>query len=351
MIRVESLGEEHFQFDAGSQSLTGSRSGIVWRLGQSLRIEVEGVDRIRQRVDFRLVQSARKKPARRTFKAGKTTVKSGVRTLAQAGVDADTCGVPRQAKESSMVRDLLVIVVVGSLLGLGYNFLGIQTEDGWGLSWVAVDRVGELSEGPSVAAVEPAAAAPAPYMSDDPLAPAPTAQGRASRDSGRWPAGADPESTHSNSFSMPGRFLSSTRARTGSSREGHIRGAVSVPFNTMGMDPAALEQLDAGGKPIVTYCGGGTCEVSLSLAWEMIGVGHAPIAVYMGGFPEWGGGRFRDRNGCRGRRNEVFVEPDSDPPRRHRDRFCVCGGWPGEGWRPCGVCGSGAQLSDDADSA
>ena len=64
MIRVESLGEEHYQFDAGSQSLTGSRSGIVWRLGQSLRIEVERVDRIRQRVDFRLVQSARKKPAR-----------------------------------------------------------------------------------------------------------------------------------------------------------------------------------------------------------------------------------------------------------------------------------------------
>jgi ribonuclease R len=68
MIRVESLGEEHFQFDAGSQSLTGSRSGIVWRLGQSLRIEVEGVDRIRQRVDFRLVQSARKKPARERSK-------------------------------------------------------------------------------------------------------------------------------------------------------------------------------------------------------------------------------------------------------------------------------------------
>jgi rhodanese-related sulfurtransferase len=196
-----------------------------------------------------------------------------------------------------MVRDLLVIVVVGSLLGLGYNFLGIQTEDGWGLSWVAVDRVGELSEGPSVAAVEPAAAAPAPYMSDDPLAPAPTAQVALPEipDVGR-PVQIQIDALKQ-LFDAGAIFIVDAR-EDWEFAEGHIRGAVSVPFNTMGMDPAALEQLDAGGKPIVTYCGGGTCEVSLSLAWEMIGVGHAPIAVYMGGFPEWEAAGFAIETGA-----------------------------------------------------
>ena len=65
MIRVEQLGDERFRFDAGSQTLTGSKSGIVWRLGQSLRVEVTRVDRIRQRVDFDLVRPPRERKRRR----------------------------------------------------------------------------------------------------------------------------------------------------------------------------------------------------------------------------------------------------------------------------------------------
>jgi ribonuclease R len=55
LVKVERLGDERFVFDPGAQTLTGSRSRTVWRLGQQVRVQVERVDRIRQRVDFDLV--------------------------------------------------------------------------------------------------------------------------------------------------------------------------------------------------------------------------------------------------------------------------------------------------------
>ena len=51
--------------------------------------------------------------------------------------------------------------------------------------------------------------------------------------------------------------------------------------------PALLESLDTAGRPIIVYCGGGTCEISISLAEELIFAGHQRVAVYMGGYPEW----------------------------------------------------------------
>ena len=60
-----------------------------------------------------------------------------------------------------------------------------------------------------------------------------------------------------------------------------------MPYEQAITDPARLEQVDQGGKPMVTYCGGGSCEISISVAWELLGVGKTHIAVYMGGFPEW----------------------------------------------------------------
>jgi len=55
LVKVERLGDERFVFDPGTQTLTGSRSRTVWRLGQQVRVQVERVDRIRQRIDFGLV--------------------------------------------------------------------------------------------------------------------------------------------------------------------------------------------------------------------------------------------------------------------------------------------------------
>ena len=68
LVKIERLGGEHFVFDPRAQTLTGRNSRTVWRLGQPVRVQVESVDRIRQRVDFDLVTERglkRHAPARR----------------------------------------------------------------------------------------------------------------------------------------------------------------------------------------------------------------------------------------------------------------------------------------------
>lgn len=71
--------------------------------------------------------------------------------------------------------------------------------------------------------------------------------------------------------------------------EGHIPGSVNMPYDAVVTDPARLEAFDAQGKPIIVYCGGGTCEVSMNLAFAMIQAGHSKLLVFMGGWPEWQG--------------------------------------------------------------
>jgi rhodanese-related sulfurtransferase len=69
--------------------------------------------------------------------------------------------------------------------------------------------------------------------------------------------------------------------------EGHLPGSINLPYETAISDPALLESLDTGGRPIIAYCGGGDCEVSYSLALELVASGYERVAVYVGGFPEW----------------------------------------------------------------
>ena len=59
-----------------------------------------------------------------------------------------------------------------------------------------------------------------------------------------------------------------------------------MPYDLAASDPSMLDRVPLG-KPVVTYCGGGACELSLSLAHELIFAGHTRVLVYMGGFPEW----------------------------------------------------------------
>ncbi len=52
LIRVEDLGPEWFEHDAGRFELRGSQSGRVHRLGDALRVRVARVERVRRRVDL-----------------------------------------------------------------------------------------------------------------------------------------------------------------------------------------------------------------------------------------------------------------------------------------------------------
>jgi ribonuclease R len=67
LIRVEQLGPEWFDYDAGRFELTGAESGKRFRLGDRLKVRVDRVDRVLQRVDLSIVAgppSRRRPPAR-----------------------------------------------------------------------------------------------------------------------------------------------------------------------------------------------------------------------------------------------------------------------------------------------
>ena len=70
--------------------------------------------------------------------------------------------------------------------------------------------------------------------------------------------------------------------------EGHISGAQSIPFDEVFKNPDRMKALVTHGRPIiVTYCGGGECDLSRNLAFSLIDAGHKKVLVFLEGFPGW----------------------------------------------------------------
>jgi rhodanese-related sulfurtransferase len=78
-------------------------------------------------------------------------------------------------------------------------------------------------------------------------------------------------------------------ARTaGEYADGHIAGAVSLPF--VNVDDQALDEFKAKllpGKKFVVYCSGGDCLTSLALARRLTERGMTELRVFLGGWVEW----------------------------------------------------------------
>lgn len=55
LVHVSSLANDYYQFDAGSQSLVGERTGKRYQLGEPLTVVVAKVDLETKRIDFHLV--------------------------------------------------------------------------------------------------------------------------------------------------------------------------------------------------------------------------------------------------------------------------------------------------------
>lgn len=212
-------------------------------------------------------------------------------------------GLPHQIASPGrgLVRDVVVIVAAGVVLGLVYNWLGLQSPDGWGLPWIGQDRLSAIMEMAPVTASagsgsfsatasdDPLAPPPVAAISDDPLAPPTSAARRGAvpeiPDVGR-PVPIDLGGLRQ--FVDAGAALLIDARDAHEFEEGHIPGALNLPYDEAVTDPARLESLAPLDRPIVVYCGGGTCEVSLNLANELYySVGYSKVAVYMGGYPEW----------------------------------------------------------------
>ena len=184
------------------------------------------------------------------------------------------------------LRGILVLLIAGILLGLSYNAIGLRSRRPWGLEWIGRDKLGEFAGmEPVTASGNGDADSSSLYRgSDDPFAIAATASLPEIPALGR-PVPIELPALRQY-FDADAALIIDARDRV-EYEEGHIPGAINLPFDEVITDPVALTNLDSGGRPIVTYCGGGTCEVSLSLAGELFYAGHERVAVYMGGYPEW----------------------------------------------------------------
>ena len=78
--------------------------------------------------------------------------------------------------------------------------------------------------------------------------------------------------------------------RTAAYREGHVRGARSIPVWESDADDRVKALLESGrdtNAPIVVYCSGGDCEDSHELAQKLWGITFDAVFVYRDGFPDW----------------------------------------------------------------
>ena len=259
---------------------------------------------------------------------------------------------------SRLAAGILLIVVTGVALGVAYNALQQQANPSKALAWVrkdvALKSLEELqgarppAEGPTggagVAPAEPA------VVSGGADGPPPTGQppqpggqiAAAATDPGAQPAPgpgaaapaekpvavvALPVQTLKSADSPPApplpaipdlkepldaklttvkQFFDARAAVIVDARtpeeytEGHIQGAVSLPFDDVARDQSLLKRFAAGGKPVIVYCGGGDCELSRDLASLLIDAGHRKVLVYMGGYPEWQGAGYPTVKGAAG---------------------------------------------------
>jgi rhodanese-related sulfurtransferase len=185
-------------------------------------------------------------------------------------------------EDNRVLGGILALVIVGSVLGIAFNANGQRSEPGWSIAWIGEDRMavtGSLSDlqgadGP--ASLEGA--------SDDPMAMAGGGADLTLPDLDR-PIKANLEQVK--------RFFDADAALFADARDpdefalGHIARSINLPYDVAAGDPAMLEQLDTGGRPVVVYCGGGDCELSMNLAYDLFFAGHTKVLVYEGGYPEW----------------------------------------------------------------
>ncbi|MCQ8180260.1 ribonuclease R [Methylomonas sp. SURF-1] len=90
LVHIASLQDDYFNFDASKHQLYGERSGIRYRLGDSVRIRVVRVSLDDKKIDFELVQTGRKAKAKAAPAKdnGKKKAKKSKAEPAQTGAKA-----------------------------------------------------------------------------------------------------------------------------------------------------------------------------------------------------------------------------------------------------------------------
>ena len=184
-------------------------------------------------------------------------------------------GSTREPGGGGTLRGALLILLAGMALGAAWNTLGLASRPPWGIAWIppapTATRLEAFQPPGAVAAGTTAAhatAAPLPVIPDVP----------------------GPLTIELPAFK---HLYDAGRVRVVDARErsqyedGHIAGAVSLPFDGVLAEREKVRQLDAGGRAFVIYCSGGTCELSMDLAKVLVDSGKRKVLVFEGGYPAW----------------------------------------------------------------
>ncbi len=220
-----------------------------------------------------------------------------------------------------LARDALAIVLAGVALGLAYNYLGLVRRPPRGLPWIAAERrLDRLERAASALPAAPTTSHPPRPGPRQPAAVEPAARSNspgAALEASALPVrppeagatnppatGADPppglpvipvaDRPLKVELATVARYVEAGAALVVDAREpvefaqGHIPGAVNIPYDQAVRHPDRLESLDPREAPIIVYCSGGTCEASRMLAEMLVRDFKRPrVLVYEAGFPEW----------------------------------------------------------------
>jgi rhodanese-related sulfurtransferase len=189
---------------------------------------------------------------------------------------------------SRLWQGIIAIVATGCVLGIAQNALVRRGNPKEGLAWRYTPPKLDSLEDVAAARTDghPATSAPLPPDMNDPL---------------QLGSGAAADVTDIPDVGRPIQIQMSKvkalfDAKAGTIvdarepadyREGHIPGAINLPYDEVVTDPDRLEKFDPQGKPIIVYCGGGTCELSMNLGFALVNAGKKKVLVFMGGWPEW----------------------------------------------------------------
>jgi rhodanese-related sulfurtransferase len=231
------------------------------------------------------------------------------------------------AGTAGTLRGIALILVVGLALGAAHNAIGRASRPPRGLDWVKQAEIAVSLDSLQVAlapnapgtAVAPDSAAQMPAGVPTPVppaaasatagakpAPAPAAVPGPAAQASPPPAAAPAPASASGLPVIPdldkpiqigleplkklydaGAVLIVDARTSYEYEDGHIAGAVNLPYADALADPGRLARLGEAGRPIAVYCSGGGCELSMEVAKLMIENGRRKVLVYEGGWPEW----------------------------------------------------------------
>ena len=56
LVHVSTMADDHYIYDENTYSMTGERTKKTYKLGQVVKIRVEGADKISRTIDFSMLQ-------------------------------------------------------------------------------------------------------------------------------------------------------------------------------------------------------------------------------------------------------------------------------------------------------